>query len=163
MPALRGCPNCTGNGVARTKVHYHRIMEAFTDRGLFGPDIRDLARETQDLAEIYAPVRTGKMKKAHYRVILPPRGYTRDFMVGNKMGYAPFVQHGTKGNGTGYIMAKPPRMMELRPIPYSWFRPDSPGRFQAAVKGQKGFDWLKMAMIDAVKFRMKNSPRRPGR
>jgi hypothetical protein len=129
-------------------------MEAFTDRGILGPDIRDLARETQRLAEAYAPVRTGRLRGAHYRTILPPRGYTRDFYVGNKMGYSNFVRQGTAGNGAGFINAKGPGPMELRPIPYSYFRPDSPGRFRMQVRGQKGNDWLGEALRDAVRFRM---------
>lgn len=159
MVNLRFCPGCRGNSYTRTQVHYARIMEAFTDRGILGPDIRDLAREVEALAVKYAPKRTGRMAKEHYRVILPPRGYERDFYVGNKAGYARFVRGGTAGDGTGYITATGPGPMELRPIPYSWFRPDSPGRFQTQVKGQKGFDWLGMALRDAVRFRMQSARR----
>lgn len=158
---LRGCPNCNGTaGPGRIAVHYERIMAAFTDAGIFGPDIHALSREIRDVAEVTAPKRTGRMAKAHFINILPPRGYQRTFYVGNRMGYAPFVLGGTAGKGTGFIDAKPPRLMELRPIPYSWFRADSPGRFRAQVRGQEPNNWLNMALRLAVERRLRGGRRR---
>lgn len=161
MVNLRGCPQCKGGGgYTRTVVHYDRIMQAFTDRGMLGPDIRDLARETQQLAEVYSPVRSGRMKKLHYRRVNPARGYTRTFVVGNTAGYARFVRGGTAQNGAGYIYPTRGAQLELRPAPYSYFAVGDPRRFQDRVKGQKGFDWLGMALNDAVRFRMRNAARR---
>lgn len=151
MPSLRGCPLCTGGGIGRTKVNYAAIMQAFTDAGMFGPDIRDLARETEDLARKLSPVRSGRMRALHYRVIQPPVGYTRNFYVGTKAGYAPFVLGGT----TGPIRAKGNKPMELRPIPYSYFRADSPGRFRMEVRGQKANNWLREALNRAVRTRLR--------
>jgi len=159
MVALRGCPLCTGAaGGLRVRVDYVKIMSEFTDRGMFGPDIRDLASEAEHLARMYSPKRTGKMRDWHYRNIQPARGYTRDFFIGNRAGYAKFVADGTKQNGAGYIMAKPPKLMELRARPYSRFAPSDPRRFRAVVHGQKGQgNWIRQAVGDAIKFRMQSA------
>lgn len=158
MVNLRGCPGCQGGGYTRTKVHYARIMEAFTDRGILGPDILSLARETEDMARKYSPVRSGRMKALHYRVVMPARGYERDFFVGTKAGYGRFVRGGTAGDGTGYITGKT-GPMELRPAPYSYFGVNDPRRFQDRVKGQKSNDWLGRALRDAVRYRMQTGRR----
>ena len=149
MANLRFCPGCRGGAYTRTRVDYARIMADFTDAGQFGPEIHALARQTQNYAEKLAPRRTGRMAKQHYRNIPPPRGYERYFFVGNRAGYAKFVRNGTANNGAGYITGNG-GPMELRPIPYSWFRPDSPGRFKDRVKGQKAQDWLTLAIRLAV-------------
>lgn len=163
MPKLRGCPKCTGTGVGKYWVDYAKMMEAFTDNGLFGPDIRDLARLAEEFAVKEAPVRGGKLKAAHYRVIQPPVGYSRRVIIGNKMGYAVFVQGGTKGNGTGLIHAKPPGLMELRPQPYSYFGANDGRRFRATVHGQKGNDWLKRGMKKAFLYYFEGPGRRRAR
>jgi hypothetical protein len=159
MPTLRFCPGCQGGGYTRTKVHYGRILEAFTDKGMFAPEIRMLARQVENLAVKYAPMRTGRLKGQHYRVILPPRGYTRDFYVGNKAGYARFVRNGTANEGTGFIYARPPKMLALRPAPYSYFGVNDPRRFRTHVRGQKGFDWLGMALRDVMNWHFRNAKR----
>jgi len=92
MASLRGCPLCNGSGtLGRTRVRYAAIMDAFTDRGIIGPDILRLARATEEEGRRLSPVRTGRMRNLHYRVVLPPRGYERDFYVGTKAGYAHYT------------------------------------------------------------------------
>lgn len=151
MVSLRGCPKCTGGGVGRVHVDYAAMLRSFKNGQQIGHNIQDLARGVERRAIQYAPRRSGKMKKAHYRVVQPPRGMTRNFFVGNKMGYAFFVQHGTKNNGAGYIYPRPPRrVMELRPVPYSMFSAADPRRFQERVHGQEANNWLNRAMKDAV-------------
>lgn len=159
MASLRGCPMCTGSGPFRTKVHYARIADAFTDRGIFAPDIRDLAKEVEDHARKWSPVRTGRMRNLHYRLILPAHGYERDFYVGTRAGYAGFVLGGTAGNGTGYITGKAGGkyhgIMLMRPAPYSWFGVNDSRRFQKQVKGQKAQDnWLVEAMRFVVRMKL---------
>jgi len=163
MASLRGCPLCNGSGtLGRTRVRYAAIMDAFTDRGIIGPDILRLARATEEEGRRLSPVRTGRMRNLHYRVVLPPRGYERDFYVGTKAGYAHFVIDGTANKGAGFIRPTNHKELELRPIPYSWFRPDSAGRFQKQVRGQKpqrderGRWWLQEAVANVVTGFMRN-------
>lgn len=141
MANLRFCPGCVGGNYGRVRVDYAKIMNDFTDRGQFGPDIHALARATENFAEKLAPKRTGRLKKEHYRRVMPARGYQRDFWVGNRAGYAKFILGGTRPVITGRDGP-----MELRPIPYSWFRSDSPGRFKEEVSGQKAYNWLGLAL-----------------
>lgn len=150
MVSLRGCPKCTGGGVARVHVDYAAMLRSFKNGQQIGHNIQDLSRNVMIEAIKESPKRTYKLRNAHYRVVQPPIGMTRNFFVGNKMGYAYFVEHGTKGNGTGYIYPKASKELELRPLPYSWFKVGDPGRFRGRVKGQAANPWLDRAMKKAV-------------
>jgi hypothetical protein len=164
MANLRFCPGCRGGGFTRTQVHYNRIMEAFTNNGIFGPDILTLAREVEQEAVKEAPKRTGRMAKNHYRSVPPPRGYERWFFVGNRAGYARFVRGGTAENGAGYITGNEGGLyngvMLMRPAPYSYFGVDDTRRFQRQVKGQKANDWLGRALKAVVVRRINAGARR---
>jgi hypothetical protein len=164
MANLRFCPGCRGGDYTRTQVHYGRIMDAFTDAKMLGPDILTLAREVEEEAVKRAPKRTGRMAKQHYRNVPPPRGYERWFWVGNRAGYARFVRGGTAGNGTGYITGKVDGpfggVMLMRPAPYSYFGVDDQRRFQESVKGQKANDWLGLALKAVVVRRLNAGVRR---
>lgn len=155
---LRGCPKCTGGagGFGRIRVNYLKIQSEFYDRGSIGPNIQDLAKESQDLAKKYCPVRTGKLRKSIKRRVMPPTVYQRDFILGAYIGYAPFVRKGTpfSAPGTGLIHAKNPTgFMELRPLPYSYFEADDEGRFRQVVQGQKPNDFLTKGLHEAVRGR----------
>lgn len=161
MVSLRGCPKCTGSGPVKHSVNYFAIADAFTERGMFAPDMRALKNEWERVARVFSPKRTRRLERAHYSVILPPRGYTRSIFVGNRMGYAKFPAFGTKGNGTGYISAHPPGMLELRPVPYSYFKASDPRRFQAAVRGQKEQgNWIYDAGKEVTNAFLRNGRRR---
>lgn len=147
------CPQCRGGSAnVRSVVHYERIMAAFTDRGMFAPEIRELKDLHLKLAKMLSPKRTGRMAAAHVATLLPAKGYGRSYSVGTRARYANFVLGGTAGNGTGYIHPKGGEL-ELRPIPYSYFIPSSPGRFRDRVKGQaKQDNWLAIAGSEALAY-----------
>ncbi len=142
------CPLCNRKtGGLRWGVNYYEIEKYFTDAGQSAPHIRAVAHAMEDNARRLAPYRTGRLRNLHYNWIGNPKGLGRSFYVGTKAAYAKFLR-GTKGNGSGYIYPKRGDELELRPIPYSWFKPGSPGRFRERVKGQKKHqraDWLDIA------------------
>lgn len=147
------CPGCRGSGNVRIIVHYERIAAAFTDRGMFAPEIHELADLHLKLAKQFSPARTGRMRREHYRWIEPAKGYTRKYSVGTRARYANFVLGGTKGNGTGLIFAKDGGELELRPMPYSYFKASDEGRFRESVHGQAAQEnWLKTAGSEALAY-----------
>jgi hypothetical protein len=156
------CPLCRGGRNASIVVHYERIAEAFTDRGMLAPEIHDLAGDHLSFAKQLSPKRTGRMAGSHYKRVMPAVGYTRKYFVGVSAGYAKFVRFGTAGNGTGYIVPKRGEMLELRPRPYSWFAPDNQGRFRQYVMGQKAQrNWLALAGSEAMAWNGLGSARFP--
>lgn len=138
----------------RTIVYYDRIAAAFTDAGMLAPEIRELSSLHLKLAKDFAPKRTGRLKRLHYKWIGSAKGYGRTYYVGTKAPYAIFLR-GTAAGGAGRIFPKNHKELELRPIPYSWFRGDSPGRFKTSVQGQPPHeqrDWLKLAGAEAMAY-----------
>jgi hypothetical protein len=134
-------------GNFRTRVNYGAIQESFTDKGMIAPDIRKVMNTHYDLAKKFAPYRTGRLRREHYKWMGMVMPYGRVYYVGTRAPYAIYLL-GTKANGTGLILPKKGKELEIRPIPYSWFRIDNPDRFRASVHGQprhESADWLKEA------------------
>lgn len=145
------CPQCRGRGNVKTVVHYERIAQAFTDRGMFAPEIHDLANDHLKMAKFLSPKRTGRLSASHTRRVMPAVGVTRNYFIGTPVRYALFVGAGTAENGAGYIYPKTEPHLILRPQPYSYFGVDNPGRIQSRVKGQKAQgNWLAMAGSEAL-------------
>lgn len=156
----RYCPLCNkgGSGNGRWGVNLVEIEKAFSDAGMLAPDIRDLANDHLTEAIYLAPVRTGRLKREHYKWIgVPPGNFTRSYYVGTKAEYARFLL-GTAGGGAGFIYPKRGKFLEIRPAPYSWFSPRETSawgkvnRFKEKVRGQPRHpkaDWLAEAAEEA--------------
>jgi len=156
MVQLRGCPLCSNKvPLGRTKVHYDRIVDAFTNKGMFAPDMYSIGREAVQEARKIAPKRTYRLANLHYYALPPNVGPQRWLYLGNKAGYAGFLLGGTAGNGSGYIYPKRGEELELRPIPYSRFPAGDSRRFQPFVRGQRQKEnWLRIALNTAVEKRL---------
>lgn len=129
----------------RTRVNYGAIQQSFTDRGMIAPNIQKVMNSHYTYAKQFSPYRTGRLRREHYKWMGTVQPYGRVYYVGTKVNYAIYLL-GTKANGTGLILPKKGKTLELRPIPYSWFKPDSPGRIRASVHGQarnERADWLR--------------------
>jgi hypothetical protein len=157
------CPGCTGSGGnVKIRVNYAAIAKAFTEAGMFAPEIHELAAIHLKLAERLSPKRTGRMAASHYKRVMPAKGFTRDYFVGVGAEYARFVRYGTAGNGAGYIFPKTHAHLILRPAPYSYFGVNNPGRVQSKVHGQKAQrNWLGLAAGEAMAFMGLGRPRFP--
>jgi hypothetical protein len=149
------CPLCNNKGKNfRYRIDEAQIRASFRDGGIVADDFSSLMRLHFLEAKSGAPVRTGRLRALHYSKMGPATAApARSYYVGTTAGYAKFLQ-GTAGGRSGRIRGKAAGkyngFMLLRPIPYSWFRPDSSGRFQKEVSGQNKHykaDWL----IDAAK------------
>jgi hypothetical protein len=157
------CPYCRPSKNVSIRVNYTAIAAAFTDRGMLAPEIHQLSDIHKRFAVVLSPRRTGKMAGTHYKRVMPARGFGRSYYIGVSAGYAKFVRYGTAGNGNGYIMARPPRLMELRPRPFSWFAPGNPKRFQAVVHGQEEQgNWIGAAGAEAMVWFGLGSSKYPG-
>ena len=154
MPSLRGCPLCTGSGGLRYRVNEANIRASF-QMGSVAANISLVANIHEKEARRLAPRRTGRLRNLHYRWVGPTSmAPSRHYWVGTKAGYAKFLW-GTAGNGSGYIYPKASKFLKLRPIPYSYFGADNPGRVRTRVKGQRRHDradWLQDAAREAFRI-----------
>lgn len=154
MPQIIGCPQCWNNGkfgIGRWGVDEARIARDFGVGGQVNINFRLLAETHEILARERAPVRTGRLRRLHYRVITRTAMYGIRYYVGTKAGYARFLA-GTAGKGSGRIYSKSGEGLTLRPVPYSWFAADDPRRYRFSVQGQprhKKWDWLEKSAFDA--------------
>jgi hypothetical protein len=150
------CPGCRKTGPnARTSVDYDAMLRSFRPDQMIGKNIIMLRDAHYLEARILSPVRTGAMKKAHYKRTYIQEGLSRKYVVGTSARYARFVIGGTAGNGSGFITGKATGVyggvMLVRPIPYSYYKYDDSKRFRTEVRGQKAqVNWLKTSLIWAL-------------
>lgn len=147
------CPLCRKTGPnVRTGVDYDAIQRSFNDGQMVGINMLILSEAHLREAKVLSPNRTGRMRAQHYKRPQPATpGPRRAWYVGTTARYAKFVIEGTKNDGAGLIFPTRGEELELRPIPYSWFRPGSEGRFRESVHGQRSqTNWLKTSLIWAM-------------
>jgi hypothetical protein len=148
------CPMCRHVGGASYSVDILKIHDSFKNGQMIGRQVNVIAAMHYREAQEKAPYRTGRLKREHYVDIHPvTAGPQRAYTVGTHVDYAIFL-FGTAGGRSGRITGKGDGkyngLLLLRPIPYSWFKADSVGRFQKSVSGQNKHpdrNWLKRALL----------------
>jgi len=144
----KNCPLCRHSGGVSTHVNVPAIRAAFETGGNIGRNIEKMGYIHERRAKEWAPYRTGRLRNLHFLNFGPvePK-IAKTYSVGTHADYAIFLL-GTKGGRGGVITAHGGEL-ELRPIPYSWFKPESPGRFRKEVSGQDRnakASWLKQSL-----------------
>jgi hypothetical protein len=133
-----------------THVNVPAIRASFETGGNIGRNIAKMGYIHEEEAKKWAPYRTGRLRNLHFVNFGPVEPQiAKTYHVGTHADYAIFLL-GTRGGRSGVITPTTHGKLELRPIPYSWFKPDSPGRFRTSVSGQNRnahAGWLKKSLF----------------
>jgi hypothetical protein len=126
----------------RTKVFDSRIASMYrSPTGSIHRWTSGITRQTEAVAIINCPVRTGHMATQHFHTVGSNQFGTFGY-VGNHARYSKFVHEGTAGEGAGLILPRR-RYMIVRPSPHSFYsRPTK----RTEVRGQRSQPWIREAM-----------------